>query len=372
MSTGALGKWKSKNLLISCLIVFSIITLGLLSKIAGAIGLVDSFDGPYVDLQDDGVMVKWICNDKPQAVHYDYSAMPLDFKQCGKRYDISAFAPPAQTYQFDGDFNIVAVSDIHGQYEIFRQLLINAGVIDQDDKWVFGNGHLVITGDIFDRGPNVNEALWLVYKLEKEALAAGGQVHFLLGNHEVMVMNGRKKYLNKKYRKTAKLLDTSVKDLYGNDTLIGRWLRTKPAVIKVNGNLFLHGGIAPQVVKSGLSLAQINRVFTASLVKKELKTGRSSAANYLHGKKEGVTWYRGYFKRGVIKVSQIDKILAHFDAKRIIVGHTSQEHILTRHNGRIIAIDSSIKKGKNGEILLIEKNKMFRYKLSGERDLLID
>ena len=45
---------------------------------------------------------------------------------------------------------------------------------------------LVQTGDIFDRGAKVREALDLLMRLEDEAKRAGGRVEFLLGNHEVM------------------------------------------------------------------------------------------------------------------------------------------------------------------------------------------
>ena len=56
-----------------------------------------------------------------------------------------------------------------------------------------------------------------------------------------------------------------------------------------------------------------------------------------------------------------------------MVGHTSQQRIETRYQGRVIAIDSSIKRGQYGEILLIEKastnstNKMWRGSLTGEK-----
>ncbi len=66
-------------------------------------------------------------------------------------------------------------------------------------------------------------------------------------------------------------------------------------------------------------------------------------------------------------------LLKHFDVKHLVVGHTSQKQIETRYQGRVIAIDSSIKRGKYGEILFIEKadaeqkNKMWRGSLTGEK-----
>ena len=55
---------------------------------------------------------------------------------------------------------IFVVSNIHGQYEIFKDLLFANGIIDEDNSWILGDGHLVVTGDVFDRGTQGHEALW--------------------------------------------------------------------------------------------------------------------------------------------------------------------------------------------------------------------
>ena len=46
--------------------------------------------------------------------------------------------------------------------------------------------HLVMCGDLIDRGPGDREVLDLVHRLQGEAKKARGGVHALLGNHEVM------------------------------------------------------------------------------------------------------------------------------------------------------------------------------------------
>ena len=105
---------------------------------------------------------------------------------------------------------------------------------------------MVIVGDIFDRGPLVNETLWLLYKLEQQAEAAGGKVHVLLGNHEYLVFQNDLRYINRKYRIVSALFKTSYTDLYGPNTVMGRWLRSKNTVIKINNNTFVHGGISKE------------------------------------------------------------------------------------------------------------------------------
>jgi hypothetical protein len=135
--------------------------------------------------------------------------------------------------------------------------------------------------------------------------------------------------------------------------------------------LFAHGGFHPNLAKDNLSLANINDVFKANLVEAELGAPREGLGKHLH-KTDGPIWYRGYFAQERMKdngatLSEINLLLEHFDVKHIIVGHTSQKQIETRFGGKVIAIDSSIKNGKYGEILFIDKGQKWRGSLTGEK-----
>ena len=110
--------------------------------------------------------------------------------------------------EYPGVNKMFIVSDIEGSFKAFRKLLQSNKIINDDYEWTFGNGHLVLTGDFVDRGDLVTEVLWLIYSLEEKAKAAGGYVHFILGNHEIMNMNGDLRYLNAKYVNNAALLNT--------------------------------------------------------------------------------------------------------------------------------------------------------------------
>ena len=45
-----------------------------------------------------------------------------------------------------------------------------------------------IVVDNFNRDDKVNEILWFIYKLEVQPKSKGGLVHYLLGNHEYIVL----------------------------------------------------------------------------------------------------------------------------------------------------------------------------------------
>ena len=334
-------------------------------------------DGPYIFVDHKNQLASyWLCQGKVITQTITATSFPRFISACNMPAKVHGFESiENNVLEFSGDFPVAALSDFHGQYDLMITLLINNHIIDKDRNWAFGKGHFVITGDIFDRGDKVTEILWFLYDLEQQAKKAGGDIHLTLGNHEVMVLNGDLRYLHKKYIETAKQFDKPFEALFSQKSIIGNWLRSKPVLVKVNDMLFAHGGFHPVLATDNHSITEINRVFKDSLVEAELPEPRDGFAKFLH-KTNGVIWYRGYFASDLPEGSkkrdngatsdEIDLLLKHFDVKHLIVGHTSQKQIETRYQGRVIAIDSSIKNGKYGEVLFIDKGKKWRGSLSGK------
>lgn len=323
-------------------------------------------DGPYIFIEDNDLRVDWICQSKTHSTRVHIADLPYVFNKCGLYAEVPSLELLPESTSIKGDFTIAAISDMHGQYDIMLKLLKNNHIIDKNARWSFGENHLVVNGDLFDRGPHHTEILWFLFSLEKQAAASGGGVHVLLGNHEVFVLNGREKYLHEKYHLVNRLFNKKYSDLFTSDTVLGKWLRNKTLLIEANGSLFVHAGLHPKLIDENVSLSTINQVFTESLVKSELEAPRADFAKFLHSSK-GPVWYRGYFKGAMAKDTEVDQLLSHFNVQRIVVGHTSQPHIKTRYGGKVIAIDSSTKYGKYGEVLFINNDKIWRANLDGEK-----
>ncbi|SLM24178.1 metallophosphoesterase [Stenotrophomonas indicatrix] len=328
---------------------------------------VDS-DGPYLFREGAQLKAHWICQDQVETHSVQAGTDGTEVTaRCGYPHALHVLPPNAPSASvLPAVPRIVAVSDIHGQYALLVRLLRANRVIDTQDRWALGTDTLVIAGDVFDRGPQVTEAFWLLYGLQQQAAAAGGAVHFVLGNHETMVLYDDLRYVNPKYLRSAQLLGRSYPQLYAADSVIGQWLRTRPVLLQIGDTLFLHGGISPEAVQMALDPAHTNAAYQASLgiPKAEVKADPATAP--LYDGKTSPIWYRGYFD-GRLDSQGVQAVLDRLQLKRIVVGHTSMPHVSSFHDGRVIAIDSSIKNGENGELLFIEDGKLSRGLLDGSR-----
>jgi hypothetical protein len=196
----------------------------------------------------------------------------------------------ASEWQYSGVERIVAVSDIHGAFQPMVATLRNAGVLDADLGWAGGSTHLVIVGDILDRGPDSRDVMDLLMRLEGEADAAGGMVHVLVGNHEAMNLVGDLRYVSREEFAAFAAEETEderaawlsryaeAKGAGGDpddeirqdfderfpagffahrrefaaDGKYGAWLLTQPVIVVVNGTAFVHGGLSPMIAEIGL------------------------------------------------------------------------------------------------------------------------
>jgi hypothetical protein len=289
---------------------------------------------------------------------------------------------------------IVAVGDVHGAIASFSALLKKAGLIDEQHRWSGGKDVLVQTGDVSDRGAGMRAALDLLMSLEQQAARAGGRVHTVLGNHEVMNLVGETR------DGTPEIFTTfggeaEMREAFGPRGRYGRWLRSKPVIVDLDDSIFLHGGINPDF--SNASVNEINRrarreladwdkgvkwlvdrkLVPASprfleaveaarrelerLATEELRehpdTPRIAArlipvanigATSLFSP-DGPLWFRGFStwtdEEGE---ARINAVLAKLKAKRLVTGHTVQQtrRITERFGGRLFLIDTGMLGGR--------------------------
>ena len=329
------------------------------------------FDGPYISQSKDSLRIQWVERGLPhdtlilktEADIFKRDGLPvvdlqnLDFKI-------------EEQSSFEKIDKIVALSDLHGQYDILIQLLKKHKIINDEGHWQYGKGHFVITGDNFDRGDKVTEILWFLFFLQKEAEVAGGKVHVLLGNHEVMVLRGDLRYLNPKYLYTSGVFTQQYHHFFKKGTILGDWIASHNVLTSINQRLFLHGGISPAILNLSLTLHDINTIFREKIIRESSKKIKDNKKLETLLRKDGPLWYRGYFGVNRLDMEAIDIILKRFDQKAIVVGHTSAQKITPHFDNKVIAIDCSIKNGASGQVLLLENNAMYVGEFDGTRNLI--
>lgn len=267
---------------------------------------------------------------------------------------------------------LLALSDIEGEFEAFRKLLLANKVIDEQYNWIFGKGHVVICGDLFDRGQEVPATIWLLYKLEQDAKAKGGYLHTILGNHDIMNLSGDLRYVRPKYMENAKLMDMDYMELYSADTELGRWLRSKNLIEKIGENLCMHAGVAPVINTLKMSLKEINtksRPYYDKAKKKALFRDER-VWKFFDGTRSSLFWYRGYFVAPKATEEEVNETLSLYKVKTIIVGHTiTDTNVGFYYKGKVLGIDVNQHKGKH-EGALYENKAWYKINTTGNKTLL--
>jgi len=295
---------------------------------------------------------------------------------------------------------IIAIGDLHGDYESFENLMLEAELINKRGRWAGGKTIFVQTGDVPDRGPDSLKIIKRLRKLQKQAPRKGGRVVALIGNHEAMNITGDLRYVHpgeysafsdRNSRKVRErvyeanrdgievfylerdpaLTSELIKAQWIEDTPLGKiehqtawrpagevgeWVAANPAVAIVGDSLFVHGGLSAKY--ASFSLGEINEAVAEALGE------RSTDPESIINDEAGPLWYRGLVSRSplpnvevtsdagvgepevqpVLSIEEeIDLALNAFGVSRIVVGHTpSLTGITASQNGKLIQIDTGI------------------------------
>lgn len=204
-------------------------------------------------------------------------------------------------YSWDRVPRVVAFADVHGAYPELISLLQTVDVIDAELRWKAGTTHLVSLGDLLDRGPASRRVMDLLMRLEKEAQSAGGRVHVVLGNHELMNLAGELAYVSaaefasyqdleseNMRRQAFQALQTAGRfagkppeeariefdalfprgyfahrEAFSPDGRYGRWLLDRPVLIRIDDVLFVHGGLP--LLLATMTLDSVNETLRADV-----------------------------------------------------------------------------------------------------------
>src|SRR4051794_28326628 len=310
---------------------------------------------------------------------------------------------PGSAAQQQQPQRIVAVGDLHGDYDAWLTIARAARLVDAAGHWAGGNAVLVQMGDITDRGPNSLLIIRSLQQLQKEAPLSKGRVIVILGNHEAMNLLGDNRYTTpgeyaafaderspalreqlymssrQKLEAAArvtnpKILPSEVRDqwlaqtplgwvehrlAWGPSGELGQWAARNPAVVKIGDTLFAHGGLSAEYAK--VSIDEINRRVANAMAAAD--DGPKSVLN----DPLGPLWYRGLVmrdpdaeaRRGAAPHptmdQELDAVLSAYGAKRLVIAHTpSLNGIAVTNGGGLARIDTGISRYYGGPLSWLE------------------
>lgn len=329
-------------------------------------------DGPYimygtngevrmVSVTPEGRLVDTVLASLPED--YSFTVVSSDLKHS---FDVRLHALERPEWKTEQPDRIFVTSDPHGNLDCFISLLQGNGVIDGDCNWSFGTNQLMVLGDVFDRGDDVVQILWLIYKLEDEAAQAGGRVDYLLGNHEPMVLMNDLRYAKPKYTWLADTLGMEYADLLSPSSELGRWLSLRNTMQMSGSCLFVHAGLSSDFYRRNLDIPYVNEQVSAGLYKTKAERKEASPMIYFLMGNSGPLWYRGMVrdaeKYNPLAADTLDLILDRYQADRVIVGHTIFDDVSTFYDGRVIDVNvdnAGNREAGLGRGVLIEKDSIY-------------
>lgn len=306
-----------------------------------------------------------------------------------------ADAKQVDEFQWEGVQRVVAIGDIHGDYDNYMAALQAAGVVDKRGKWDGGETHLVQTGDIPDRGPDTIRIIEHMQQLAKQASRKGGRVHNLIGNHEAMNVYGDLRYVHEgEYEAFVTRSSERLRDRYfevymqrlqeqdperfaalpedfrsqwNREFPLGwlehrqawdpawnaaapyaKWVFDNKVAIRINDSVFVHGGISGFYCQNTLD----------SLTEKVVSRLREFDPQNMGVLNDefGPLWYRGLSGSAPEALPEtVDAILAQRGARRIVVGHTPTSGVVwPRYDGKVVMIDTGLSGAYGGHIGYLE------------------
>ncbi len=258
-------------------------------------------------------------------------------------------AASSEPFRYAAPGKIIAIGDLHGDLGSTRQALRLAGAIDDKDRWIGGNLTVVQTGDQLDRGDQDREILDLLERLTSEAKQAGGSMHVLNGNHEIMNVAADLRYVTEaglrqfadfvaagEARPELRRVPENARGrllAFAPASAYARKLAARDVVAVVGDTVFSHAGPSLKHVRYGLG--RINEEVSRWM------RGEAKEPPAIVTEQDSLVWTREYGGELTPEIcGRVETVLHELGVQRMVVGHTVQEHgIASGCNGKVFRID---------------------------------
>ena len=238
--------------------------------------------------------------------------------------------------------SVCAVGDLHGDLQHALAALALCGAVDENGSWSGGAMTVVQVGDVLDRGNASLPLLHKLWALQEAAAAGGGELRLLMGNHELLNMQGATHYVDRDELGLHGGQQAWRQLMHPQHGEIGQKLAATPGLAVRGGGacrtLFLHAGLRLSIGAKYGSVAGVN-----AALQEQVKANKGP----LLDAHEGPLWWRGYARPEYARLTEeeacaeVRATVASVGegAKRMAVGHNIVPFVATRCQGALHMID---------------------------------
>ena len=261
-------------------------------------------------------------------------------KYCKKSSSFPSRLPPVK--------RIIVIGDLHGDWDATIKSLKIANLIDDNNKWIGDDTVVVQLGDQIDRCRNfpcdkpgstiddeASDIKILLYftELHRMAQKVGGAVYSIVGNHELMNVQGDMRYVSYEnikefdnyYKKPG--MESGMKSRINafkpGNPLANFLACTRQMVLIIGTNLFVHAGIIPEMANK-YTVEEMNKKLSLYLQNKLDETIENDILFSDVNKSPLWTRIFGVSTQSNLECDSLMTALKKYGVKRIFVGHTPQ------------------------------------------------
>jgi len=272
---------------------------------------------------------------------------------------------------------IIAIGDIHGDFQIFIKVLQMCKLINKNLEWIGKDTYLIQLGDTLDgKRPETAidsafleesgeiEIIRLILNLDAQARTKNGRVISLIGNHELYpyYLENDEQFIRdyvkkrdieqfKKIYKTDRVKFLKPGGLGGS--LLGR---TRPLILQLGEFIFIHGSITDKLIEHNLNpqtgkvdISKINKSTSLWL------QGKCKVPKFLEEMDEGNPVFSRLYSRSQKftpqECNKFNKHLKYFDnAKYVVMGHSPFKKINATCSNKLIRTDIALSRAFGGTI----------------------
>jgi hypothetical protein len=260
---------------------------------------------------------------------------------------------------------VIAIGDLHSDIQATRKAFQLAGATDENDVWIGGALTIVQLGDMIGRSDDERQVLDFLFAIRQQAHAAGGMVHLLVGNHEVMGGRVDNQAIGvNPFPGYEDLTDLDLSD--ARLQLLAEFAKKRgaalmsggpyakrfaelPTVLQLGGTVYVHGGVVPRWAEYGLDKinAEVSHWLFGNCAEPDSSLGVDNG--------DKVMWTRQFSSAvDATDCAVLEQSLAILGAKRMIVAHSVQSTITGYCDGKVWAVDVGMSRFYGGPIEVLE------------------